>query len=95
MFSALPSTQGSKRDAKMAKGSQKQAKWSQGGPKGTPKRSHEGPEGTPEEKNRRQVDQIRTPKLQNWNPKGPSNGKNEKVAYTETPKVEKLKHHKK
>ena len=33
---------------------------------------------------------MRAPRLQNWSPKVPETGKNEKVPNTECPKVEKL-----
>ena len=55
------------------------------------KRDQRGPQ---KGQNRSQGDQIRAPRLQNWSPKGPRNGKIEKVTNTESPKVEKLKIHK-
>ena len=77
-----------KREPRGTNGSQKIAKSK---PNGT-KRDQRGPQ---KRKNRRQGDRMGAPRLQNWTPKGPRNGKIEKVPNTEAPKVEKMKNHKK
>ena len=71
---------------------------SQAGTKTEPKGSQgelRGAKGEPTRAtNRSQGDQMGAPRLRIWSPKGPRNGKVEKVTNTEAPKVEKMKNHK-